>query len=210
MLTFANGRWSEPSDAFFDGMEASFSPDGSRLFFHRDYSVYYVERNGDAWGDPVNVGSAINSGAMGFYPSVTNDGTLFFSRNGNWDEARLMVSELIDGRYSEPVDLGLPVNNGGALHAYVAPDKSYMIFNSPRAGSYTELDLWISYRNTDGSWTEPKNLGETINSGDDANLCPVVSPDGQFLFFTKLDWGENNTATGMVYWVRTDFIDALR
>jgi Tol biopolymer transport system component len=92
----------------------------------------------------------------------------------------------------------------------VAPDKSYLIFNSPRAGSHTQLDLWISYGKSDGSWTDPKNLGESINSGADAIICPTISPDGKYLFFTKLIFGAGNASTGTVYWVRADFIDALR
>lgn len=118
-----------------------------------------------------------------------------------------MYSTYSNGKYNTPVDIGLPVNTGGALHAYVAPDKSYMIFNSPRAGSFTKLDLWISSHNEDGSWTSPKNMGQTINSGADAILCPTVSPDGKYLFFTKLNF---NTNTGFVYWVSSQVIEEAR
>jgi hypothetical protein len=82
-----------------------------------------------------------------------------------------------------------------------------MLFNSPRSGSHTQLDIWISFYNNDGSWTEPKNLGETINSGADAILCPTVSPDGKYMFFTKLNF---NPQCGYVYWVSTDFINRLK
>jgi hypothetical protein len=82
-----------------------------------------------------------------------------------------------------------------------------MLFNSPREGSFTQLDIWISFRNQDGSWSDPKNLGKTINSGANAILCPTVSPDGKYLFFTKLNL---TTQTGYVYWVSTNFIDVLK
>lgn len=131
-------------------------------------------------------------------PSVTNDGTLFFGRNGNWNEGRIMYATFSNGKYNTPVDIGLPVNKGGALHAYVASDKSYMLFNSPREGSNTKLDIWISFRKPDGLWSDPKNLGKKINSGADAILCPTVSSDGKYLFFIKLNL---TTHTGYVYWV---------
>ena len=118
-----------------------------------------------------------------------------------------MFSTCHNGVFDPPVDLGLPVNNGGALHAFVAPDKSYMLFNSPRSGSYTQLDIWISFHNEDDTWAEPVNPGETINSGAEAILCPTVSPDGKYMFFTKLNLDNYN---GNVYWVSTGFIDSLR
>lgn len=143
---------------------------------------------------------------MEYYPSITNDGTLFFSRNGNWSEGRIMYSTLKDGKYTTPIDIGLPLNKGGASHAYVAPDKSYMIFNSPREGSYTKFDLWISFCIADDSWTIPQNLGKTINSGGEAILCPTVTPDGRFIFFTRLQ----QDGTGHVYWVSSKIIDVLK
>jgi hypothetical protein len=50
-------------------------------------------------------------------------------------------------------------------------------------------------------------MGETINSGADAILCPNVSPDGKYLFFTKLNF---NTNTGFVYWVSSQVIEEAR
>ena len=49
------------------------------------------------------------------------------------------------------------------------------------------------------------NVGETINSEAGALLCPTVSPDGKYLFFTRFTNG-----LGKVYWVSTSFIDDLR
>lgn len=207
-MTFSNDQWSNPEEAFFEGKECSFSADGKKVFYYKNGGdIYYNEKTENGWGEPISVGTNINTAETEYYPSVTYDGTLFFSRAGKWSDGRIMYSTVENGQYSLPVDIGLPVNNGGALHAFVAPDKSYMLFNSPRAGSYTQLDIWISFHNKDGSWTEPQNLGETINSGADAILCPTVSPDGKYMFFTKLNF---NPQCGFVYWVSTDFINNLK
>lgn len=208
IMTFENGAWNEPEEAFFSGKETSFSPDGKKIFYYStDGDIYYNEKAKDAWGPSISVGEDINTSETEYYPSVTNDGTLFFSRNGKWKEGRIMVSTFKNGKYGEPVDLGLPINQDGALHAFVAPDKSYMLFNSAREGSFTQLDIWISFCKPDGTWTAPKNAGNIINSGADAILCPTVSPDGKYMFFTKLSL---TTKAGNVYWVSTDFIDRLR
>ncbi|HEY4788558.1 MAG TPA: VCBS repeat-containing protein [Bacteroidales bacterium] len=208
VMTCNNGRWSEPAEAFFDGKETAFSPYNDRVFYYKtDGDIYFNEETEESWSNSINSVDSINTPEMEYYPSIAYDGTLFFSRNGKWDEGHIMYSTLKRGKYTSPVDVGLPINNGGASHAYVAPDKSYMIFNSPREGSYTKLDLWISFRNIDGSWTNPQNPGKTINSGADAILCPKITPDGKYLFFTKLNF---NTHTGNVYWVSTKFINSLK
>jgi hypothetical protein len=141
-----------------------------------------------------------------FFPCSTFAGTLYFSRNGKWSEARLLRSKLVDGGYAEPEDLGSPINDGGALHAFVSRDESYILFNSPREGSFTDLDIWVSFRKEDGSWGAPMNLGKEINGGAQANLCPTVTPDGRYLFYTKRDENGN----GLIYWVGTGILDTLR
>jgi len=75
-----------------------------------------------------------------------------------------------------------------------------MIFMSNRPGGSGGYDNYISYRNVDGSWTEPRNLGPTINSAYD-ETAGDISPDGKYLSFGK-DYP--------IYWVRVDFISALR
>lgn len=207
-MNFEDSAWSAPVEAVYDGKETSISTGGDKLFYYKgDGDIFYRDKTIDGWSGEVNAGTNINTEEMEYFPSITNDGTLFFSRNGNWDQGRVLYSRFTSDEYNTPVDIGLPVNSQGALHAYVSPDKSYMLFNSPRTGSYTNLDIWISYRNQNGSWTNPKNVGEIINSGSDAILCPTVTPDGKYMFFTKLT---HSSSTGNIYWVSTEFVDSLK
>ena len=46
------------------------------------------------------------------------------------------------------------------------------------------MDLYISFKKNDGSWTKAKNMGEPINSSA-SEICPGVSPDGKYFFFTS-------------------------
>jgi hypothetical protein len=43
-------------------------------------------------------------------------------------------------------------------------------------------DLYVRFRNPDGSWGEAVNLGDTINTPA-ANFCPMVTPDGKNIFY---------------------------
>jgi len=99
-----------------------------------------------------------------------------------------------------------PINVGGASRAFVAPDETYTLFNSPRAGSHTQNDMWVSFRRKDEAWTALANLGERINRDANAVLCPALTPDGKHLFFTRLQ----ESRTGLVYWVSTKAIQDLR
>ncbi|MFI5263450.1 MAG: hypothetical protein ACHQM6_02935 [Candidatus Kapaibacterium sp.] len=53
------------------------------------------------------------------------------------------------------------------------------------AGSLEMLaDIFVTHRNSDGTWTAPQNLGPQINIGI-YNTTPFISPDGRFLFFAS-------------------------
>ena len=67
------------------------------------------------------------------------------------------------------------------------------------------MSLYISFQNDDGSWTQPQNLGDLINtSGTD--VWPHLSPDNKYLFFVSERTGDNGFNP---YWVSTKFIDKL-
>ena len=75
-------------------------------------------------------------------------------------------------------------------------------------------DLFISFRDETGGWTDPMNMGETINSRWQDEF-PCVSPDGQYLFFNSNRPSELNETPipdgpGNIFWVRASIIDTLR
>ena len=59
-----------------------------------------------------------------------------------------------------------------------------LIFSSNRAGGYGGSDLYISYKNTTGQWSKPKNLGPTINTSMDEQ-APFFHYDGETLYFSS-------------------------
>ena len=68
-----------------------------------------------------------------------------------------------------------------------------------RPDSQGDLDLYITVRDSAGNWSAPRNLGPGVNSSA-GELCPLVSPDGRYLYFTSLrsfiDGGPGDTANG--------------
>jgi Tol biopolymer transport system component len=197
--------WTEPQVASFSGtfsdLEPHFLPDGQRLFFAsnrplregeepKDFDIWYVDRNNNGWSEPVNIGSPVNTEANEFYPSITNNGTLYWcairkdgTEIGGED---IYYSSLEQGKYQKVHVLSDSINTTrDEFNAYVARDESYIIFTSNGWGQgYGRGDLWISFKYPNGHWTKAKNMGEKLNSPS-FEFCPFVSDCGKYLFFTS-------------------------
>ncbi len=178
------------------------SPDENRLYFisqraldgngpaKEDHDIWYVERTQKGWSEPINAGPNINSGGNEYYISFTKEGTMYFSSNINAPEERkqsdldIYYSKYVDGTFQKAIRLSDAINTPAyEADVYVAPDESYLIFCSTRNTGLGRGDLYISFKNTDGTWTRAINMGDKINT-EHHELCPYVTPDGKY-FFSK-------------------------
>jgi ankyrin repeat protein len=203
-------RWSKPETAPFSGeysdVDLFITADGQKLFYcsnrpieekgtpKKDFDIWMVERKGDGWSKPRNLGEPVNSSDSEFYPSLTKDGTMYFqsTRPDSRGGKDIYRSRSDNGKYEKIENAGDVINSdlseGDAL---ISPDEDFLIFSADRPGGFGQGDLYISFRDQDDKWTTPKNMGDKINSKFNEN-CPILSPDGKFLFFTR-----NND----IYWV---------
>jgi hypothetical protein len=166
----------------------SISADGLELYYN-DWGLWVVRRAtvSDPWGEPEN-DSLININAMGGSASnLSSDGlSLFLWSRNDWD---LYVSTrpTRDDLWSEPVNLGPTVNGADSTWRNRGPNISadglVLFFTSNRDGGSGDMDLWMTRRSTiDGPWSEPVNLGPTINSAGHEQQ-PEISADGKSLLF---------------------------
>jgi hypothetical protein len=195
--------WTPPAVAPFSGryMDGGpvFSPDGKKLYFGscrpieergepKDWDIWAVEKLGNGWGKPANVGAPVNTAKDEGQPSITQNGTLYFISENSDFKYNLCISRarLVNGRYTAPETLDEPINVKGtyAWCPFIAPDESYLLFTSEREGGLGRGDIYISRRRGNGTWTEPRNLGAPICSPNDDRF-PGVSPDGKIVFFTS-------------------------
>lgn len=241
-----NGSWTAPEIVPFSGgpgvfdFEPAFSQDGSRLYFLStrpdgdeepgDQDIWYVDRTSEGWSEPVNPGSPINTDGGEFFPSLTNDGTLYFTRNEAGSRLnQIFRSRYVNGEFMEPELLPRQVNCGtNRFNAFVSPDESYIIV--PAVGmedAFDGVDYYIVYRDENDQWSEPVNMGEAINADNPGGWSPYVSPDGKFFFFmatrtTEIEQAEwnyeklvklyNNPNNGNadIYWISSQFISKLK
>ena len=119
----------------------------------------------------------------------------------------IYFSKFTDGRYAAPEKLGPEVNSDAAdLDPAIAPDESCLVFQSNRPGGFGQMDLYISFRSRDGSWTTAVNMGDKVNSASSESSARV-SADGKYLFFNKTN---RQIRTSWRYWVSTEIFEELR
>jgi len=195
------GNWSKQEVAPFSGeysdMEPAFTADGKKLFFvsnrplsgdsAKDFDIWYVEKLHGKWGHPVNIGKPVNTAANEFYPSIANNGSLYFTAAYDRGKGKedIYMAKWENGKYMEPVSLDTAVNSSFyEFNAFVSPDEQFIIFTSfGRNDDKGGGDLYISLKGADGNWRPAKNLS-LINSGR-MDYCPFASFDKKILFFSS-------------------------
>ncbi|MGZ4809862.1 MAG: TolB family protein [Thermoanaerobaculia bacterium] len=201
------GRWRTPQVVPFSGVAwdaaPSISPDGKRLFFmstrhpdspqRADTDIWFVERQGDHWSEPANLGEPVNTTSDEQTPSVAADGTLYFasSRDGGKGSTDLYRARLVDGKYEQPENLAEINSDATEIAPYVTADQRLLLFTAVGrpdmrlAGGrpYSRADLYVSFHR-DGHWSAPQQLPDPINTVASETYA-FLSPDGNNLYFTS-------------------------
>ncbi len=218
--TLENNKWSEPKQLLahheYSYNDPFLTPDEKRLFFisnqsmdgvgsKKDYDIWFIERQGKNWSKPVNAGKAINTPKNEYYMSFTKTSAIYFSSNVNSaegaDDYDIYTCRYENGEFKPAQRLGPGVNTSGyEADVFVDPNETYLIYCSNRPGTFGRGDLFISYKNADGTWSQSKNMGKEVNA-DKTEYCPYVTPDGKFLLFT---------AHGDIRWIDAAIIEKLR
>ena len=171
--------------------EPAFSPDGQYLYFStskgktdtKNYSLWRVKKIKEGWSQPESLFDVGGDSIFEFHPTITSDGLIYFcgwkAKNAT---GNIYMSQCVSNKCSDPIKIGTPINSSyNVVDPFISPDGTYMIFASDQPGGYGGLDQYISYRNSDGTWTNPKNLGSKFNTRND-DYDMDISPDGKYIF----------------------------
>lgn len=200
-----NGIWGKPEVASFSRdpryryLEPAFSSDGNTLFFSSnmprnpegdvsDNDIWAVKRDAYSWGIPYNLGPPVNSEGGEYFPSLTSEGAIYFTRNKKDESTSYIYKSTFDkssGLFSDPIKLPAEINCGtDRYNAYIAPDESFIVI--PAEGVEENIygsNYYITYRLKDEIWTKPVNMGPVINTKRVNGWSFSISPDGKYLFF---------------------------
>lgn len=190
--------------------DPNLSPDGKTIFFSAQRNggfgqadIWYSEKKNGEWNKPVNLGNSINSAYNETIDNISPDGnTLFISGDfqGTFGKFDIYTASKTENGWGKLKHFPMPINSEYQDEACnLTADGNALIFSSDRKGSVGEflpygrikngsdmgnMDIWVSEKNEDGSWGEPINLGEKINTPY-AERAPFLHPDGKTLYFSS-------------------------
>lgn len=135
----------------------------------------------EVWGKPKKVRTSIlNSSSFDAGATITADGnTLYFISDRNLSNGSdIYVSKKVNEKWTTPVTLPSNINTkGNETTPFITPDGQYLFFSSnehPGMGGY---DIFYTKNLGNGKWSNPVNLGPSVNSTND---------DTHFQYYPKL------------------------
>lgn len=237
--------WSTPevfehcTNPSYKYIEPHISPDGKKLFFIStmpvdsiivgNEDIWVSVKTNDKWSKPQNLGFPVNTKSKEFFPSVTYDGTIYYTHLDTIiNEEFIYRSKLVNGAYQQPEKLCPDVNIGRARYnAFIATDESYIII--PAYGmpeSFGGTDYYISFRDSLDNWSQPINMGSKINTTNPREWSASITSDGKYIFFMSARMNDNTlnqlsnqslhkfhnspqNGNSDIYWISSSVIDEL-
>jgi hypothetical protein len=149
-----------------------------------DWDIWKCTRMSAGWSEPVHLDSMFNSSASEYFPTLADNGNLYFGsgRSGGKGRADIYVARWLGDKYAPPENLGDSINSTeNEYEPFIAPDEHYVIFMATIPGGLSNADFYISYRKN-GTWTRAKRLPDPINSAA-TEWGGRVTRDGKYFFF---------------------------
>lgn len=249
-----DGKWQGPeiapfaTDPMFFYLEPAFSPDDKRLYFlstcpmegedtlsgWANQNIWYVEKqeNGE-WGEMKALDSIINTSGGEFYPSIADNGNLYYTWNEEGSRKSYVRKAEWNGKNFEEPEF-LPENvcgDGQIFNASIAPDESYLVACATGRDDMSRQQprYYVFFNLGEGKWTDAIYLGDRINLPGSQAISCSISRDGKYLFFASSFTPENEdpqkplTAEDMyghythpqnglmdIYWISSDVIRELK
>ncbi|MFW5886360.1 MAG: OmpA family protein [Bacteroidota bacterium] len=184
------------------------SPDGNTLFFVRkDHpenkggdDIWFSKYKDGYWGkakffDPLN-----NLGHNSVI-SVTPSNNMLFLTNtyhpdGSAKGSGFSISRKTSNGWAVPEDVIVKdfYNNNQYIESCLGADGKTLVFTVERDDTHGNRDIYASFWQEDGSWSEPLNLGARINTFAD-EMSPFLAADGKTLYYStigKRGYGNND------------------
>ncbi len=187
----------------YDEQNPVITPDGKALYFtlanhpqnvngKRDLGDIWISLwIGGAWTAPIHGGSVINDGSYNAVAGFSADGNqLFlvnhFGKKGSAASTQgISISKKTDSGWSTPENISIPyfLNRATRLTGMINDEENVFIFSADSYNTKGVEDIYVSLKKDD-RWTEPINLGSSINTSFQ-ELTPSLSQDGKTIYFAS-------------------------
>jgi len=178
------------------------SPDGQTLYVARQghpsnegpeklYDIWYTTRQtDDSWGPLVRMGKPINNEGDNLVISVSPDGNTLlleglYAPNGSYiSDQGISISHRTGKGWSMPKKILIKdFYNLNEYESYCpTADRSILIMSVERKDTYGQKDLYVSFKNKDGDYSIPLNMGPELNTFLNEGT-PFIAPDNKTLYF---------------------------
>lgn len=180
------------------------SPDGNSLYIGRKYdprNTGYSVRDKDIdiwlseldlngnWTLAKNMGFPVNNNGYNWVISVSPDNnTLLLSNtyesDGSSGSQGVSITNRTRTGWSIPTALNIDnyYNSSDYVDYCLGPNNKVLLMAVERGDTNGDRDLYASFLRDNGTWTEPKNLGNTVNSFS-TEESPFIASDNKTLFF---------------------------
>lgn len=140
------------------------------------------------WKRAINIGGPINNGYDNAVVGVAPSGDILYLKDNYRDGANegIAISYLKKRNWSRPVNMPIAdfYNLNTAVDFSVGINGEVLLMSVERPGGFGNRDLYLSFRESELQWGEPRPLGANINtSGEEASA--YLAPDGKTLFFSS-------------------------
>ncbi len=221
----------------FSNEHPALSPDEKTLYFASDmpgsigsFDIYSVSIDNGNYGTPKNLGNKINTVRKEQFPFVSNDNKLYFSSNGllGYGSLDVFVSDIKNGDFMTPINVGLPVNSGSDDFAFNIDANGEGYFSSNRAGGKGGDDIYslketkplivedckqyINVKITDAETKLPIEGATVVLQNDEKkNIDTIVtSADGAFVFIVPCHVNYNISASKPAYTSNQKYISSTK
>lgn len=207
------GNWTQAvnlEDLNTEGHDASIglSYDGQILYSYKgtpNGTILESRLNGDQWSKPKEMSKYINTKYQESSASLSPDGKIFyFVSNRPEDDfgvktlggSDIFYCELNEnGKWGKAHNIGTPINTRYDEDAcFIHPDGITMYFSSKGHKTMGGYDIFKSVKNSEGRWSEPKNIGYPVNTtADDVFFVMSASgKNGYYSTVTPTGYGEHD------------------
>ena len=182
----------------YNELDPVLSPDGKLYFTRTKHPENVGGRSdpGDIWvadlnalseASASNIGSPINTDEMNAVIGFSSDGNIMYLQTQNKKrEGGISFARKTSSGWSKPQQMPVTYfhNKSDLQSMCISADGKTIIMSIESYSTYGAEDLYVSHLQSNGTWSEPKNLGPTINT-DFQETTPRLADDKVTLFFSS-------------------------